>query len=122
MELLQLPQAFTVCKAPDDSQINLTQDYCFVGKTAEEFSLVCPTERVPAATTAREDGWRALKVQGILDFPLVGILSAIASALAERNIPLFALSTYNTDYILIKEEHFAKAADALRAKGYTVIK
>ena len=68
MELLQLPQAFTVCKVPDDSQINLTQDYCFVGKTAEEFSLVCPTERVPAATTAREDGWRALKVQGILDF------------------------------------------------------
>lgn len=109
----------SVCKVVDYSQIDISQPFCFTGSTDEEFSLVCPTEMVPENTTERDDGWRAFRIVGVLDFSLVGILAGISAVLAENKIGLFAVSTYNTDYILTKVENFEKALDVLKSAGYS---
>ena len=115
-----LEPELSVCKVEDYSQINICHPFCFTGSTNEEFSLVCPTEMVPAHTTERDDGWRAFRIVGVLDFSLIGILAGISSVLAENKIGLFAVSTFNTDYILTKEEHFERALDVLRNAGYII--
>ncbi len=118
MKLKKLPYDFSICKVTDISHIDLSADFCFVGKTDEELSLVCREEDAPKEAARRDDGWRAFRVEGELDFSLIGILSAISTALAEARIGLFAISTYNTDYILVKREHFERAMDALRKAGF----
>ena len=115
-----LEPELSVCKVEDYSQIDISHPFCFTGSTNEEFSLVCPTEMVPANTTERDDGWRAFRIVGVLDFSLIGILAGISSVLAENKIGLFAVSTFNTDYILTKEEHFERALDVLRNAGYII--
>ena len=121
MELKRLPYDFTVCKLRDTEALDLNADFVFVGKTDEELSLVCATESVPENTTDREDGWKAFRIQGVLDFSLIGILSKISSVLAENSIGIFAVSTYNTDYILVKQENFERALSVLAAAGYQVL-
>ena len=111
----------SVCKVEDYSQIDITRPFCFTGATDEELSLVCPAEMVPGNTTERDDGWRAFRIVGVLDFSLIGILAGISATLAENGIGLFAVSTYNTDYILTKEENFDRALEVLGAAGYKVI-
>ena len=111
----------SVCKVTDISDINLTSDFYFVGKTDEELSLVCKTEDTPQNTTEREDGWRGFRIQGVLDFTMIGIQSKLSGILAEHKIGIFAVSTYNTDYILVKEENIERSLEVLIAEGYTVI-
>ena len=120
MTLQKLPHELTVCKIPSPSVTHLDADFFFLAKTDGEISLVCRTEDAPGNTTAREDGWRILRVEGTLDFSLVGILARLTATLAEHGIPVFAVSTYDTDYILVKAEQFGLAADALEAAGYEV--
>ena len=110
----------SVCKVEDYSQINLSQQFCFTGVTDEEISLVCPTDSVPENTTDRDDGWRAFRIVGTLDFGLIGILARISTILASNEIGLFAISTYNTDYILTKEDNYEKALNVLKNSGYIV--
>ena len=74
MELERLPQELSVCKVERLSDIDFDAELLFLGKTDEEVSLVCATESVPDGTTAREDGWRAFRIKGVLDFSLTGIL------------------------------------------------
>ena len=93
----------------------------FIGKTDEELSLVCKTEDTPLNTTNRDDGWKGFRIQGILDFSLIGILSKLSGILAEHKIGIFAVSTYNTDYILVKEENYERALTVLASEGYTVV-
>ena len=121
MELKKLEHKLTVCKVDSVKDIDLGKDFYFVGKTDEEISLVCKTEDTPENTVERDDGWRGFRIQGVLDFSLIGILSKISGILADNNVGIFAVSTYNTDYILVKEENFEKALDVLAAEGYTVI-
>lgn len=121
MELKKIEHDLTVCKLKLDQEIDLTKEFYFVGKTEEELSLVCITKDVPDNTQEREDGWKAFRIQGVLDFSLIGILSKISTLLAESGIGIFAVSTYNTDYILVKEENFAKALNVLSGNGYTII-
>ena len=121
MEIKALTDLFSVCKVEDATQIDLSKDFCFIAKTDEEISLVCPTKNVPAVTSARDDGWRGFRIQGTLDFSLIGILAKISAILAEQKIGIFAISTYNTDYIFVKEENFAKALKSLAEHGYKVI-
>ena len=115
MKLERLPYELTVCKVESIADIDLSSGFFFIGNTGDEISLVCLTKNVPSRTTAREDGWRGFRVQGPLDFSLVGILSEISGALAERGIAIFAVSTYDTDYILVKAAQFEEAARALGA-------
>lgn len=114
-----LPQLLTACKVESLAEFSMSGLY-FIGGTDEELSLVCETNLVPANTIAREDGWRAFRVVGTLDFSLTGILSRIATVLADAQVGIFAVSTYNTDYILVKEENLDRAAEALKCAGYSV--
>ena len=120
MELKKLNGLFSVCKVEDYSAVDWTSTYCFVGKTDEENSLVCLTKDVPDNTIQREDGWRAFRIQGVLDFSLVGVLAGLSALLAENQIGIFAISTYNTDYILTKAKNFDAAINAMRDNGYTI--
>ena len=120
MKIKIILEPFTVCKVLDYSLVDLNTSFCFIQKTNEENSLVCQTKDVPINTIAREDGWIALKIDGILDFSLIGILSKISTILAEVNISIFALSTFNTDYILIKQEQLDRAIEALINNGYNL--
>lgn len=122
MTLQVLAAGLSVCKVSDLSGVDLSGELYFLGKTDRELSLVCPTDRVPERTLAREDGWRALRVAGSLDFSLVGVLAGIAGILARNGISIFALSTYDTDYILTKEEQFERALTALQQAGYAVVR
>ena len=104
----------------DFSGIRTESDFYFIGRTDEELSLVCKTEETPSNTIERDDGWRGFRIQGVLDFSLIGILSRLSGILAEHKIGIFAVSTYNTDYILVKEENFERALSVLESEGYTV--
>lgn len=121
MELKKIEHRLTVCKVTDISDIDVAADFYFIGKTDEELSLVCRTEDTPPETLEREDGWRGFRIQGVLDFSLMGILSKISGVLADNKIGIFAVSTYNTDYILVKEENFDRALEALASAGYSII-
>lgn len=121
MEIKIIKQDFSVCKVKDYAFVNFNTEYCFIGKTDEEKSLVCITSDVPSNVTHRDDGWKGFRFQGILDFSLIGILSKIAALLAENSISIFAISTYNTDYVFIKEENFQKALDILKHSGYEIV-
>ena len=110
MELKKLNKDFSVCKVKDYSLVNLDAEYSFVGKTDEERSLVCITNDVPSNVIQRDDGWKGFRVQGVLDFSLVGILSEISDILSDNGNSIFAISTYNTDYILIKKENYQNSS------------
>lgn len=118
LEPLNIP--FSVCKVIDYTGINIDQLFVFTGRTDEEKSLVCPTEQAPENTIVQDDGWRAFRICGELDFSLIGILAGISKILAENAIGIFAISTYNTDYILTKEKNFEKAIKVLADAGYEI--
>lgn len=118
MEIKKIDRDFSVCKVADYALVNLNAAFCFVGKTDEEKSLVCLTSDVPANVTEREDGWKAFRIEGVLDFSLIGVLSEISGILAENQIGIFVISTYNTDYVLTKKEDYQKAAAVLGNAGY----
>ncbi|TDQ59045.1 hypothetical protein EDC45_0837 [Mesocricetibacter intestinalis] len=121
MQIKSLSYEFSVCKVADYTQVNLDSDYCFIAKTDQEKSLVCISDEVPANVIERDDGWRAFRIQGILDFSLIGILSKISTILAEHKIGIFAVSSFNTDYILTKRENYRKALAALEKAGYQIL-
>ena len=121
MELKKIGIDLSICKVNSLSDINMESEFFFISKTDEELSLVCKTEDTPVETIERDDGWKGLRIQGKLDFSLIGILSKLSGILAEHEISIFAVSTYNTDYILVKEEDFERAADVLAAEGYTIV-
>ncbi|MDE5756673.1 MAG: ACT domain-containing protein [Clostridia bacterium] len=118
LELLQ--DKFCVCKIDSVKQANIQSDFFFLAKTDGEVSLVCKEADAPKDSAIVEKGWRAMRVVGALDFSLVGILADISSVLAKAGVPIFAVSTYDTDYILIKQEYLEKALSALKDGGYKI--
>ena len=121
MEIKALPYDLTVCKVSSFSDINTGAEFFFTGKTDEEISLVCVTADAPPVAAERDDGWKAFRIEGKLDFSLTGILSRISGILADSRIGIFAVSTYNTDYILVKKENFGRALEVLGNNGYTIL-
>ncbi len=121
MDIRIIGDKFSVCKLNSLDEIRELSPHCFLAITVDEISLVCPTDRIPEDTSAREDGWSMLRIEGQLDFSLVGILAEISKVLADNGIAIFAVSTYNTDYILTRTEQFHKAISALRTAGYNII-
>jgi len=123
MNLSLLKEPLTVCQLPPDDPIPAwtagRAAFLSITRTSEELSIVCPSNLVPESVK-QVSGWRAFKVEGPLDFALTGILAAIAEPLAKADLTLFALATYNTDYVLVKANQADAAAKALRAAGHTI--
>ena len=120
MKIERIDHDFSVCKVKDYSQTDMESEYCFIGKTDEECSLVCITDDMPGNVTDHNDGWKAFRIKGTLDFSLIGILAKLSALMAENGIGIFAVSTYNTDYILTKKENFEKAMEVLEIAGYEI--
>ena len=121
MKLQKLPYDLTVCKVAKLSDFDQIADFFFIGKTDEELSVVCLMNDVPERTVDRSDGWRGFRIEGTLDFSLVGVLSKLSAILADNMIGIFAVSTFNTDYILVKNEDYERAMDVLAAEGYEIV-
>ncbi len=120
MQLDVLEGEFVVCKVANADGIKFDSEYCFYARTPDEISLVCKRDDVPAQVESADGGWRALRVAGTLDFSLVGIMSKLSTILADAGVSIFAVSTYNTDYILVRRQLLEKAKQALRDNGYTL--
>lgn len=99
------------------------QDFFSITRTQDELSIVCPQATVPQESQADgfEGDWRCLKVEGVLDFALTGILVAIAAPLADANISIFAISTYETDYVLVKQADLDRAIQTLLQAGHQLV-
>lgn len=109
------PQKLAVCRLDKDARIPawLEGDIFFsITKTDDELSIVCSENRVPNDIKA-EKNWRAIKVEGPLDFSLTGILASLANPLAEAKISIFAVSTFDTDYLLVKSDKLDEAVKVL---------
>jgi len=119
MKLVIIDEVFSICKVADYDGINMSSPFIFTGSTDEEKSLVCPTRLVPEKIIERDDGWQAFRVEGTLDFSLIGILADISKILADGKVGIFAISTFNTDYILTKSENFERAVGLLQSAGYS---
>jgi len=117
-----LEETFAVCRLNPEDEIPAwatVAGFCSVTRTTDELSVVCPVEYIPEDVKV-ERGWRAFKVEGPLEFSLVGMLAGISTSLAEAGISIFAISTYDTDYVLVKEEKLGLAIATLRRQGYEV--
>jgi hypothetical protein len=122
MNLEIINNEFAVCKVENLNNVDLNKDYTFIAKTEEELSLVCPVESVPETTIEKDPGWKCFRVQGQLEFSLIGILSGISGVLANNKIGIFVISTYNTDYVMVKENQFDSAIECLEKAGYNFTK
>lgn len=120
MELIILTELFPICQIADITEVDLSKPHCFLARTDEELSLVCPKDRIPAQTIQCDHNWKALRIKGELAFSLIGILANIAAVLAEAKISIYAISTYRTDYILVKADQLTNAVSALKQHGYHI--
>lgn len=122
LTLEALAERLAVCKlAPDAPAPTISLHSAFVSLTVtpHEISLVCPEDEAPTGADV-VSGWRALRVVGVLDFSLIGILASLTHTLADAGISVFAVSTYTTDYILVNDAALTRAMAALRAAGHRV--
>jgi len=120
MELIKLSGDFSVCKIKSPEQIDFSQEFVFLSKTDDEISLVCDSFRVPPGTIDYEPNWKGLKISGVLDFGMIGVIAKISNILAEAGISIFVISTYNTDYVFVKAENYDKCTYELMRSGYVV--
>ena len=120
MRLQVVEGEFTVSKVSGMHEVNLAAPWLFIGRTDAETSVVCLSAHAPVHCLAREDGWRAFRVAGQMDFGLTGVLAGLATVLAQASVSIFALSTFDTDYILVKKENLSKALEALASAGHEV--
>lgn len=119
MRLQLLPSTFAVCRlAPGDPTPSwATGAFVSISRTKEELSVVCDAESVPADVKAERD-WRCFAVQGPIPFDVVGVAARITTALAEARISVFFVSTYDTDYVLVRSASVEAATTALRASRF----
>lgn len=122
LELELMPWRLAVCRLPagaPEPEWGRRGDFHCLTRTPGELSLVCPQDDVPDGVR-HQGGWRALRVRGVLEFSLTGVLASLAQPLAEAGISLFAVSTYDTDYLLVQETSLPAALEALESWGHRV--
>lgn len=126
MKLKVIEGEFAICRLPAGSHvpawaIDAPSGLFSLTRTPEELSIVCPEALVPAGLNAKvEPAWRAIEVQGPLDFAMIGVLASLTAPLAQAGVSVFAISTFDTDYILVKQDRLADAVNALRTAGMEV--
>lgn len=111
-----------VCRFGPDHEVPhwaLESWFFSVTRTPEELSIICPEPNVPGGLVC-ERGWRAMKLEGPLEFSMVGVLASVAGPLAAAGVSIFTVSTYDTDYVMVKEEQLDLAVDALRTYGHEI--
>lgn len=122
LDLTLLPERFAVCRLDAAEELPLWalgSPMSSITRTARELSIVCREAAVPPGVRA-ERGFRVLELSGPLDFALTGILTSLLDPLAEAGVSVFAISTYDTDYVLVREESFPRAVHALREAGHRI--
>lgn len=124
LTLAFLPDRYAVCRLGENDPVPDWADsrgFVSITRTQEELSIVCLQDRVPPDVTCRRD-WRCLKVDGPIDFAQIGVLASLAGPLADAGIPVFVVSTYDTDYLLVPEPHATRAAEVLTDAGHRIKK
>lgn len=122
LKFRRLPSTFAVCRLPPDAPIPAamaTGSFTSISRSAEELSIVCPIDQAPQNAKC-ESPWTCFKLEGPFPFSLTGVLASFLAPLAERGVPIFAVSTFDTDYILVKEENAAAAMETLMQAGHTL--
>ena len=122
MKLLTLDELYAIVRLHPDAGLPewaTMGQFWSVTRSETELSVVCREDDVPADASA-ERGWCALEVAGPLDFSLTGVVASLVTPLAEAEVPIFVLSTFDSDYVLVRELDLARAVDALRDAGHTV--
>jgi hypothetical protein len=130
-----LPQPLSICRLPASAALPewavSAEPFCSVTRTTDELSIICATARLPSDAspaapgptfTAREDGWRALKLVGPFAFTEVGVLLRVAAPLAAAGVSILPVATFETDYVLVPEAHLTTALAALRAANHAVVR
>jgi hypothetical protein len=123
LDLDLMPGAYAICRWSADAAL---PDWAYQGgfvsvtRTPAELSAVCAFDAVPPGTVC-EGPWRLLAVRGPLDFALTGVMASLATALADAAVSLFAISTYDTDYLLVRADNLDRAVEALRGAGHRVL-
>jgi uncharacterized protein len=123
LKLTLLPETLAVCQLPRDAELPawaLASDFYSITRTTDELSLVCHQAVVPDDVQS-ERGWRCLKVQGPLAFSLIGVMASLTAPLAAASISVFVISTFDTDYLLIKQQDLEPALAALTAAGHSIL-
>ena len=122
LQLLLLDDHLAVCKLEPEAEVPtwaVRGAFFSITRTHDELSVVCPEASVPVNVRA-EKGWRCFRVAGAMDFSLVGVLASLTAPLAEAKLGIFAVSTFDTDYLLVKEQDMGRAIEALREYGHVV--
>jgi hypothetical protein len=122
LTLIVVDSVFAVCRLEPGAPIpvwSTADDFFSITRTADELSVVCRQDAVPEGINC-ERGWRCLRVAGTIPFSVVGVLASLTAPLAEAGISVFAISTFDTDYLLVKAEDLERAVDALRRRGHTI--
>jgi len=117
-----LPESFAICRLSVDEAVPewaMLGEFVSITHTSDELSIVCAEENVPSDVKA-DRGWRALKVEGPLDLALTGILASLAQPLAKAQINIFAVSTFDTDYLLVTGYNLFRACEVLQQAGHTI--
>ena len=135
LTLRLLPQEFAVCQLGADAAVPQWAEHSHlslhekvghprfwtVTRTADELSVVCESKYVPSSVKS-ERNWRCFKLEGPFPFAMTGVLAAVLAPLAEARVSIFAMSTYDTDYVMVKEKAVGKAVRALKAAGHQIAK
>jgi uncharacterized protein len=122
LRLSVLGERLAVCRLDAGSAVPdwaTTAPFSSITRTAGELSVVCPEERVPEGITC-ERGWRALMLEGPFEFGMIGLLSSVVGPLAESEVSVLAIATYETDYVLVQESQLDPATEALRERGHEI--
>ena len=120
LKFLQLPGTYAIARLASDASVpdwTTKGDFTSIARSADELSIVCPTDNLPADVRSPHR-WICLKLEGPFPFELTGVLHSFIEPLSKNNIPIFAISTYDTDYVLIQEEFAGAAFQALQAAGH----
>lgn len=118
--LIELPGRFAVCRLAPDAPIpewSTKSDFFSITRTSDELSIVCQQDSVPEGVQCERD-WRCLRIAGTIPFATTGVLAGLTAPLAATGIGIFAISTFDTDYLFVKQEDWPTAVDALRCRGY----
>ena len=118
MKVSLLEETYGVCRLPSNTRIpewterQTKQTFLSITQTSEELSIVCPMQWIPSGVQCERD-WKCIKIIGPLDFNQIGVISSMSGALAQHSIPLFVISTYDTDYLFVKEDNIVKTKQIL---------